>query len=133
MKRAGPLALVGLALLALTSCDRLSRFEPVTVTTSFGATLRGRPYAFDVLDATLRPTRETFKVLQITGDQIVISFHSSRGPYVPHVSGDTVQFGGHTFEVLPAPNRYRVDGTVHTLAPQGIYLFSDGAYEGRWR
>lgn len=105
--------------------------DPVTVISSSVATLEGRPFSLDVLAATLRG--KDYQVLQIIGDGMVVSFHSSTGPLVVSVSGAVVSYGGHTFSATAIANEYLVDGQAHTFEPNSNYMLSDGVVYRRLR
>ena len=55
--------------------------------------LRGRVFRLDMLATTIDSI--DYEILQISGDGIAISFHSSGGPHRPSVTGPTISFGGH--------------------------------------
>lgn len=106
--------------------------DQVEVHGSFGVDIQGRPFLFQILEAA---TDEggTDHILQIDGDGIVVSFHSSTPPYVPVIGGEVVSFGGHDFEVTAMPNEFEIDGQPLSLPAPGIYIVSDGAFYGEYQ
>lgn len=48
----------------------------------------------------------------------------------PRLSGDSIEFGGHTFAVGEVPGEYSVDGSAIRLSEDGLHIFQDGAYYG---
>ena len=69
-------------------------------------------------------------VLNIQGDQRHVSFASKTPPFTVGVAGNTVQFGGHTFEVTALPGSYVVDGQSLQLSQQGLHVFQNGKFAG---
>jgi hypothetical protein len=105
---------------------------PLRIRGSFAADLQGRPFMFLVLEGQEMPG-EVDHYLQIEGDGVIVSFHSSTPPFVPSVRGDAVSFGGHVFGATATPNAFTVDGQPHQLPSGGLYIFSDGQYGGRYQ
>jgi hypothetical protein len=112
--------------LMLASCSSAPR-PTVEVKATFGATLQGRPFIFQILEA------KGDRFLQIEGDNAIISYYSSNGPYVPVISTDTIEFGGHKLGVTATPNLFKVKNQNVRLEPHGLYIFADGEYQGRYR
>lgn len=132
----GVLAIALLLISCRYSAVRIVREEPtpsdpVTVLSSTDVNAFGRAFLLDVLEASINGVDH--EILQIQGDNIVISFGSSTGPYSPTFTGQTISFGGHDFEVLTTPNEYQIDGVFHTLQAHGIYAFYDGQFINRLR
>ena len=121
---------LGVVLLALAGCA--AKFSPpLRVTGAFAAELHGRLFSFLMLedkDDGGRPDR----FLQIEGDGVIVSFHVSARPFVPTIRDNALHMGGHVFAVTATPNAFQVDGLPHTLPRGGLYIFSDGAYGGRY-
>lgn len=125
-----------LLLFLINGCDRDKPNPPppedqVKFIDTTEATILGRSFILDVLATTIRTI--DYEILQIQGDGILISFHSSSGPFRPSVNGQTIAFGGHTFEVQSNPNEYIVNGQSHPLSAPGIYQFSDGKFISQLR
>jgi hypothetical protein len=116
---------------ATSSADEVLQ-PPLRVRGSFAADLQGRPFMFLMLEGRSTPG-EIDHFLQIEGDGVIVSFHSSTPPFVPTVRVDAVSFGGHVFSVTATPNAFTVDGRPHRLPPGGLYIFSDGHYGGQYQ
>ena len=100
--------------------------DPVNVTSYRKITLFNRKYEIEILGANVGGQK--YKILQISGGGIIVSFNSTTGPFEPVIKENIIMFGGHQFEVLDEVHHYRVDGKAYNLAPPGIYVFSDGRY-----
>jgi hypothetical protein len=101
----------------------------VTVEKSEIVKVQGRPFDLQILRSYVDGTH--YRVLQISGDGIVISFHAAEPKPGLSVSGPTIRYGSHAFEVLPQANRYRVDGIDHQLDAPGVYALSGSRLLGR--
>ena len=131
------LIIIMISALTISACSQLFKSkeqeptpeDPVKLLKVLGINTFGRVYILDVLEA--KTSLISFKVLQILGDNIVISFHSDAGPFEPQVNRNVISFGGHQFEFTAQPNRYKVNGTMYELSEPGKYAFSDGEYIGR--
>lgn len=133
------LAIYGFLVVTLvffTGCTPITQQDPLLedgldVTTIFGANWHGRHFIFQTLESEM-PDARIDHFLQIEGDSMVVSFHSSNPPFVPVVQGTTIHFGGHRFEVTQTPNQYNVDGQPQSLPANSLYIFSNGQYEGTY-
>lgn len=105
--------------------------ETVDIRGSFAAELEGRPFLFHMLESPGEGGQPD-RVLQIEGDAVIVSFHSSTPPHLPTIRGSAIEFGGHRFGVTPVANSYLIDGQPHQLPAPGIYLFSDGEFFGQY-
>lgn len=92
--------------------------------------LEGRPFMLSVMDVDQQSSKE--RVLSISGDELVISFHSAGRPNQPTVAGSEITFGGHTFGVTSTKGSFVINGTPISLTPtpRTVHLFSNGAYRG---
>jgi hypothetical protein len=102
--------------------------SPVRVVSSKVYILAGRSFLLKRLE--IKGFKPKHGILQISGDGLSVSFHSSAGPFRLIVSGDTIQFGGHTFTPSTTAHQYVVDGARHTLQSARRYVFSDGELIG---
>lgn len=95
-----------------------------------GVSLAGRSFVLGVMKVESEGSDE--RTLSISGDGLIISFHASGRPERPTISGSTITFGPHTFEVTPTKGSYVVDGTPINLTatPRTAHIFSNGAYHG---
>lgn len=124
--------------IVFSACSRapISRRDPIPPEANFVVdSLRfgahGRDFSLLVLGAKIN--EESYEILQIAGDSVIISFHSNTPPYRPTVNADSIAFGGNSFVVTDSANVYRVNSVTQYLPPYGIYVFSDGEYIGRLR
>ncbi len=104
--------------------------DPVSIIESYNFNPHGRAFSLDLLNAKIESV--DYKILQINGDDVVISFYGSSPPFKPDIQSNSLLFGGHTFTVSNTPNVFSVDGTIHRLDP-GIHIFSSGEYRGKIR
>lgn len=94
--------------------------------------LAGRQFHLTQLSSILQGRRGYS--LEIIGDDVVVCFSATTAPpHLPSVAGDTVEFGGHTFEITRLRNNFVADGRPHDLEPGGHYLFNEGVYVTRLR
>jgi hypothetical protein len=112
---------------------RVPTAEPPVVTVLAAKTLSafGRDYEIQVLES--EHGGSSYRTMQLAGDGMALSFHTSTGPFQPTVNGPVVSFGGHEIEVLASPNQYRIDQNAHDLPVSGLYVFSDGEFIRRVR
>ncbi|MEM7050534.1 MAG: hypothetical protein AAF604_12790 [Acidobacteriota bacterium] len=74
------------------------------------------------------------RALTVTGDDRLISFSSSTGPFDLTIEGGRLEFGGHTLEATDQVGRFLADGQAVELSPrlQTLHVFFDGTYLGPW-
>ena len=101
----------------------------VTVESGQMTQLQGRWFELQILRSRIGGNH--YRVLQIAGDGIVISFHAKDQSPNLAVSAPAIRYGSHVFEVLPQPNHYRIDGTDHQLGAPGVYALSGPRFLGR--
>jgi len=104
--------------------------DAVDIVGVFGLKVQGRDYIISMLETKDEEASVIDHFLQIEGDNIIVSFYSSTTPFVPVINGDTINYGGHTYTITQVPNVYIVNNQRHQLAPQNLYVFNDGNYEG---
>lgn len=105
--------------------------ELIRAGTTTETSLQNRTFRLTPLEADIRG--QSMHALEIVGDGVMVSFAAQTPPHTPVVQGDTIQFGGHTFQVTTQPNQYVINGSMFTLEPGGIYLFNEGQFTLRYR
>ena len=103
----------------------------VTVTSKQQGTFFNRNYDFRLLSGKINSVQ--VQTLQISGDGIIVSFYSSKGPYLLSIAGNVASYGGHSIEFLAQPNQYKIDGNVVDIKAPGVYAMANGAHVIRLR